>query len=154
MYKEIVVPMDGSEPSKRALSHAIELAKTFGARLTVITVLDEGHRLEDIEDLEDLTTGSPMSRSEMYAIMAQDKEGVHIQVLKKAEDMCRKAGAKVRTELLRGHVVEEIISFLDENPHDLVVMGSRGLGRFKKLLLGSTSSAVIQHCDHSVLIVK
>lgn len=156
MYKKIVASIDGSEQSQRALSHAIELTKRFDSELTVITVASCKQSPIPMEEMHFVETskGGPMSKREVYDLLLTCEESYHVDVLKKTKEICEKDGLKVRTELLRGTTVDEIIKFLHEDPHDLVVMGSRGLGGFKRLMLGSTSSAVIQHCHHSVLIVK
>jgi nucleotide-binding universal stress UspA family protein len=68
----------------------------------------------------------------------------------------KKSGVKARAELLDKpfSVVEDITSYARNENVDLIVLGTRGLGRFKKLLIGSVSSGVLSHAPCSVLIVR
>jgi nucleotide-binding universal stress UspA family protein len=155
MFKKIVVPIDGSEASKRALSTALGIAKRFDSEVTVITVAGFQSEPTVMEDFPVHQEGSnAMDPRDAFDLLAQAEERHHIELLKEAEKESKAEGLDVRTELLRGKPAEEIIEFLDDEVHDLVVMGSRGLGGMKRLLLGSTSTAVLHHCNHSVLIVK
>ena len=144
MYQSIVVPIDGSDPSKRALSHAIEIAKKFNSEITIITVASTHHRTPAVENVS--KKGTPPAtesvKRKAFNLIVDAEEEHHRSVLKEAEAVAKAEGFNVRTVFLRGQPSEEIINFLDENPHDLIVMGSRGLGGMKRLLLGSTSSAV------------
>jgi nucleotide-binding universal stress UspA family protein len=63
------------------------------------------------------------------------------------------AGLRYRTELRYGSPVGAILDLADETDADMIVLGSRGLGGFPELLLGSTSSQVSQHSRRPVLIV-
>jgi nucleotide-binding universal stress UspA family protein len=155
MFKTIVVPIDGSDPSRRALTTALEIAKRFDSEVIVITVASvfQG-RASYLETPPEKSEVSMSNKRKAYEILAETEEAHHVDLLKEAERVAKKEGVGIYTELLRGTPSEEIIEFLDEEAHDLIVMGSRGLGTMKELLLGSTSSAVLHHCNHTVLIVK
>lgn len=60
----------------------------------------------------------------------------------------------LRTEILEGPAAEAILQVAETHRSDLIVMGSRGLGRFTGLLLGSQSQKVVQHASCPVLIVR
>jgi nucleotide-binding universal stress UspA family protein len=155
LFKRIVVPIDGSDPSKRALSTALEIAKRFDSEVIVITVASVFHgRATYLENEKAKTTTSMSNKRKAYEVLAETEEAHHVELLKEAEVIANKEGVEIQTELLRGTPSEEIIEFLDEEAHDLIVMGCRGLGTMKELLLGSTSSAVLHHCNHTVVIVK
>lgn len=78
----------------------------------------------------------------------------HQKVLAEAAKLFEEKNIKVDTELKQGHPAYTIMETASEGNYNLIVMGSRGLGGFKKLLLGSVSNAVVQEADTNVLIVK
>jgi nucleotide-binding universal stress UspA family protein len=61
---------------------------------------------------------------------------------------------EAKTEVLEGEVAENIIRYAEENDTDLVMIGNRGLGGLKKLVLGSVSQKVVQKASCPVLVVK
>jgi len=155
LFKRIVIAFDGSDPSRRALITALEIAKKFDSEVIVVSVASVFHgRASYLEGSRAQTQVSMSNKRKAYEVLAQTEEAHHVDVLKEAEKVAREEGVPIHTELLRGTPSEEIIEFLDEEAHDLIVMGSRGFGTLKELLLGSTSSAVLHHCNHTVLIVK
>jgi nucleotide-binding universal stress UspA family protein len=76
------------------------------------------------------------------------------EVLHKTEAFLKEKGVKVVTRLGKGNPAEIIIETAAEGNFNLIVMGSRGLGGMKELLLGSVSHKVVQLAKTSVLIVK
>jgi nucleotide-binding universal stress UspA family protein len=120
---------------------AIEMAARFGCALTLLTVLP--WVAKDAEpELERLI---PLSR-----------EGHSIHRL--LEDAKAEASSKgiPSTEIvyLRGNVVEAIMQHLEQGPPDLVVVGTRGLSRGSRLLLGSVSSRLVADAPCPVLVVR
>ena len=73
-----------------------------------------------------------------------------------AVTLAKTQGIKVRSELLRADksIIEEIIEISIREKIDLIVIGTRGLGGFRKLLLGSVSSGVVTHAKCKVLVVR
>ena len=67
-----------------------------------------------------------------------------------------KDGVKVRGEIVENvsSVVESIVDYAEEWKVDMIVVGTRGLTGFKKLLLGSVSTALVSHAPCSVLVVR
>jgi len=142
-YKKILVGYDGSEVSKRALEKAIELSKDFDAKLCVVGVVRPFEFAaidfippEEIEEYEK----EEMSKEEKY--------------LKEAVELAEKAGIQVESKVMEGEPAEELMTYADENGCDLIVVGYRGVGGFKRMLLGSTASNLVKYANQSVLIVK
>lgn len=148
LFRRILVATDGSENAKRAADVAIDLAKEYDAELVVLNV---------IPPLSSVPVGAtapiPASVIEQYY---KDSRTRAEKVVGEVISGANKRSVKARAELLDKpfSVVEGIISYAKNENVDLIVLGTRGLGRFKKLLIGSVSSGVVSHASCSVLIVR
>jgi nucleotide-binding universal stress UspA family protein len=140
MLKKLIVAVDGSDSSEKALALAIDLAKSLSASLTLVTVA-VFHALP-----APTAAATPMVHD---AEVKSDQE-----LLARLQAEAAKAGVKATTVLLDGLVAEEILHYLDEHPYDLLIMGARGLSTGQRLLLGSVSDAVVHHAKLPVLIVR
>jgi nucleotide-binding universal stress UspA family protein len=141
MFRSILVAVDGSACATKALEHAVDLARSEGARLTLISVATPGH--------VPVATGPflvPVTTEEELVERAQ-------AVLDRAEALVPD-GIPVSTVLRRGVAAAEILKRVEAGEHDLVVMGSRGRGAATSLLLGSVGHAVLDHSPVPVLIVR
>jgi Universal stress protein UspA and related nucleotide-binding proteins len=142
VFKRIVVAYDGSDHAIKALSTAIELAKAFNSKLDVVEVVDTAALLG---------MGFAPIPSEVIAQIYNKAQNDVEQAKKKAQE----AGVKdVTSQVLEGDPATSIIEYASRNGADLVVMGSRGLSTFKRLILGSVSSKVVQESRVPVLVVK
>lgn len=136
--KRILVPIDGSENSKRALKRAKELGQLYHAELIILTVIDNG-RFFSIE-----------FKDELIKILEQNAK----ELLANAENGLKDYPFGVKTMYKFGDVPDEIINVADEEDVDLIVIGTRGLGAFSRAVLGGVSHKVVTHADRSVLVVK
>jgi nucleotide-binding universal stress UspA family protein len=141
MFSKILVPVDGSENSLRALDHAIFLAKTTGASLTVIHVIENPPTvyIESQKLLKDLLANY---RAESA------------KVLDGCRQTAERRGVKLETVIAEGDAAYSITGYAHRKGFDLIIIGSRGLGKFKEMVLGSVSNKVLHHTKCSVLIVK
>ena len=138
--RRIVVGVDGSPQAERALQHAIQQAVVWGAELTAVT-------------------GVPVGNSGMLAWLPStiDREqvladiGAGMDVLADRYE-AENPGLRIRRIVLDGTGAELLTEF--STASDLVVVGSRGRGGFRGLLLGSTSQAVLHHSACPVLVVN
>jgi nucleotide-binding universal stress UspA family protein len=141
-FQRIAVATDGSPTATRAVDIATDLAHRYGAKLTIITVSPlEPMYVAPSEGW--VTPTAPPSDLPFYR-----------QVLER--DVARaKASGVVSVEgvCLEGVVVDEIVAWIEKGPPDLFVIGSRGLSRGKRILLGSVSQAVLQQLKCPVLVV-
>lgn len=146
---KILVPIDGSPNADRALDVAIGLAKSFGSELVVLNVISTPNIL--------ITTsafGAPASGVKSYY---EQQENSARHFVDEAIIHSRKEGiSKVTSSIIRADksIVEEIIDAAVNSKVDLIVIGTRGLGGFKRLLLGSVSSGVVAHAHCNVLVVR
>jgi len=133
--------VDASEHSYKALNAALKLSKSIGSEVTALHVMEyvpkahiQSQKLLD-ELLEGLTNNG-----------------------KKVLDKCllhsKEAGAPIKTQLQKGDPASIILDVSSAGKYDLIIMGSRGLGAFKRLLLGSVSSKVVHHASCSILVVR
>ncbi|MCQ4350017.1 MAG: universal stress protein [Sulfolobales archaeon] len=142
MFKRIVVAYDGSDHAIKALSTAIELAKAFNSKLDVVEVVDTAALLG---------MGFAPIPSDVIAQIYNKAQNDVEQAKKKAQE----AGVKdVTSQVLEGDPATSIIEYASKNGADLIVIGSRGLSTFKRLILGSVSSKVVQESRVPVLVVK
>ena len=136
--KKILVPLDGSENSFRALDKAIILAKQNDAEITGFFVIQINPSEIDI----------------IRNIMKKSLKKQFLKIMEKANAKCKKNGTEFIEVLEFGHEGNTIVSFAQKNNYDLIVIGSRGLGSIKEFFLGSTSTYVVNNSKIPVLIVK
>ena len=132
----IVVPVDNSQHSKRALEFAIALAAKAGATIHLVHGL---HLPADIR-----MTGSWWATLRARAISE----------LKCMIDRVEEAGVKTELHLVNEHPVAAILKLADELEADLIAMGTRGLSGAKHLLLGSATERVVRLSRCPVLTAK
>ena len=153
MYKKILVPLDGSEPSNNALEHAIGIAEKFGADLTLLAVVprvmipvfpDEGFG------------AAPISAAKDMAQYQDRMKDIYQNVLTDAEDKIRTEHPELKTEtiLREGRPSATIVEVAERDGVDLIVIGSSGIGGITGWILGSTSRRVVDSCTKPILIVK
>jgi nucleotide-binding universal stress UspA family protein len=140
MFRSILVAIDESEAASTALSEAIDLARGEGARLTLISVAASPLIL---------TTGPYIGPAPTEDELVRDAE----KVLARAESLVPE-DVPVVTVVRSGPAAREILERIQVAGHDLVVMGSRGLGRISGVLLGSVSRAVVADSPVPVLIAR
>jgi nucleotide-binding universal stress UspA family protein len=168
MYKKILVPVDGSEPSNFALEHAINLAKqckgnsnTSSSNIDVIILYVIPEMPTSIGLLEgpmrSPKTGELISFSEyvreIYLMMKSNSEKKLTNLKNKHESL----GINMQTKVIadaKGSIVDNIIKYAEEEKVDLIVIGNIGLGGFSKFkALGSVSRSLIEKAICPILIV-
>jgi nucleotide-binding universal stress UspA family protein len=147
MFQNILCAMDGSEHSLRAAEQASILAARFGARLHFLTVTkeikvnDEVRRYLQMEQL----AGEPQYVLDEYAA----------SIMQKARELAERRGvSEVETVIRVGQPARTIVQVAEQLEVDTIVMGSRGLGDFEGLLLGSVSHKVASLAKCTCVTVK
>lgn len=130
MFKNIMVPTDGSEYAAKAEDVAVELAKQLNAKIVGIYVIDE-KLIYPYEVLED--EGNEILQS----------------LQKKAED----AGVEFKEELITGDPLRDMKTIARKANADLVVISPHGKNKIEKLIIGSVADRVIKTSDVPVMIV-
>ncbi len=145
-YKNIIVPTDGSVNSKRALEHAIVLASSLGASITLVYV---ANIVSVISNFDQIPNASGYVTEQVALDMEEEGKGVLDDFAKEVPE-----GIDVKTVFEVGSPGPAVLSVAKKYKADLIVMGSRGLGPLKGLFMGSVSSYVVTHSGCPVLIVK
>lgn len=138
MFKNIVLAVDGSEYSLRALEYARSLAENYGAELWLVHVFSHTSDLLGYQDFEKL-----------YAKRKSAGQAILDEALKKLSAPSFEAHA----ELVEGSDADAILTLAEKHRADLIVMGTRGFGAVKGLLVGSVSRKVIHLATCPVMVV-
>lgn len=139
MFENILVAVDGSKHSDAAFDVATDIAQKYSSQLFILHVFQGG-------------TGSGTLVSSEFE---DDMRSVGQQILDSYEAKAKQKGLQnVRMFLQEGDAAKRIMETANEIDCGLLLMGSRGRGGFKELLLGSVSHKVTNHADCSVLVVK
>jgi nucleotide-binding universal stress UspA family protein len=139
---KILLPVDGSESSARAVAHAIRLARE-GVELRV--------------DL--LNVQLPVVSGHAKMFLSQDvlndyyREGGE-QALRDPADKLKQAGVSVSEHLVVGYIAETITQYAKQHDVDQIVMGTRGMGSVSNMLLGSVATKVTHMAEVPVTLVK
>lgn len=139
MFRSILVAVDGSQAATEALEEGIDLARVEGARLTLISVAVQLRHI-----------GWPY----VVPLPTEDELGREAQEIVERAEALVPEDVPVSTVVRRGPAAKAILERVESGEHDLIVMGSRGLGAAGALLLGSVSRAVLAHSPVPVLISR
>lgn len=138
MYDRILVATDGSTTAQRASANAIELARQFGAVLHAVYVI-ETRTGYDNAIVDPAVVRENLREEGEEALAAIESEA--------------DSELTVTTTIREGIPHEELLTYVDENDIDLIVVGSKGRSAFKTLLLGSTTEAVLHSATVPVLVI-
>ena len=136
--KNILVPVDGSEGSDRAITHAISMAEVCNAKLNFLYVAN----------INQLAINACLSDAILEAVTKAGNV-----ILDRAMEMVP-SGIEKEAFSETGSPAVVILDFATSNNADLIVMGSRGLGIVKGVLLGIVSQYIVEQAKCPVLVVK
>jgi nucleotide-binding universal stress UspA family protein len=145
MFRSIVVGTDGSETAHKAVREAVELARSVGASLSVVSayapVSSQRLKEEQREAPEDM----------QWMINArEDVDATLREVQEEYED----ADVEIETFARQGDPADAILDLAEEREADLIVVGNKGMTGAKRFLLGSVPNKVSHHAPCSVLIIR
>ncbi|MEQ7202284.1 universal stress protein [Lactococcus lactis] len=138
VYKKILVPADGSAPSKEAIHEAVAIAKRNKTSLFILHVKDET-RLR----------GTPYA----LAINLDDLETESKAIISEVGDLIN-GEVEFEIHTYTGNPKKYIVKFAEENAIDLVVIGSNSKKLVDRILVGSTTSYVVEKSPCNVMVVK
>ncbi|KAA0546280.1 universal stress protein [Bacillus sp. BGMRC 2118] len=139
---KILVAYDGSGLSKKALRYAIKLAQhDKNAELEIVTVI---------------AYSTYVGSYEAYSLMEMRTvaEAAAKSRIEEAKELIKHLPNPTGTKILEGDPAVQIIKYAEDLGFDVIVMGSRGLGKIREFFLGSVSHNVVQMAKCPVFIVK
>lgn len=136
MYRQIVVPLDGSQFAESALPLALALSRTTGALVHLVSVIEPVPTVA----FEDWGPAAEKWTREYLARVAGEVED--------------RAGGEISTAVIRGPVVQGIQDEVARMNADLVVMASHGRGAVSRFWLGNVADRFVRQADRPVLVVK
>jgi nucleotide-binding universal stress UspA family protein len=132
--QKLLLAYDGSDHSRRALELAAEMARRFGAALTVLSVVPVHPGRAPIDPWDD--------------------SNVHAEELIEARRLLREAGVEAQLVESAGNVPDVIEKYAEAGSFDAVIVGSRGLGLLGRTLQGSVSEHVATHAATTVVVAR
>ncbi len=141
VFNNILVALDGSEVSQRALVRATDEAKLWKAKLHAIYVVETG-----------LFSSLPLDNTVEIMYRVLEKEGE--AVLEKAKKYCSEKGVTIFTHMKQGHAGSEIITLAEREKSDIIIVGSHGKSNTDRLLIGSVSTFVVTHSKVTTMVVR
>lgn len=140
MFTKILVAIDGSPASKKALSVAVDMAKSFAAELHSLAV--EGHL--------------PAYAATIGEVEEAKAEKNHFfqRIQEEARAVAAEQEIDIGTITLAGDPAETIVRYAEEHGFDLLILAHKGHSRTRRFLLGSTSDKVVDHAPCTVMVVK
>jgi len=138
LYMNILVPLDGSGDSQKALLQACDLAKNYQSNLILVYVVEKSPSLNLLD------------RKEYLEILRKFGN----KVLIKGKQTAENKGIDVTTIIKEGNISNEIVKLAKNKKCNLIIVGSKGLGATARFFLGSISNKLANNSPCSVLIVK
>ncbi|MCB1174051.1 MAG: universal stress protein [Leptospiraceae bacterium] len=140
LISKILVPVDGSESSRKALEFAIRLARVSHAKLTLFEVVEEFGPLPGYYE------AAPPGKDRLKWIAEQRFE--------KVEPFLAESNVEWERVVDEGYPADKICELAEKGKYDLIVIGSRGLSGLSRFLVGSVSDRVVHHAPCSVTVVR
>jgi len=139
MFAKILCANDGSEHAFRALALAATMAKENNAELHMVSVEEIDYLPEFIEEVREEVGGAARRFR---------------KVLNDARALANERHVNLRTHVLTGHAVRDIVRLADEIKADLLVIGATGRSRFYERMLGSRAGGLVQFAPCPVMVVR
>jgi nucleotide-binding universal stress UspA family protein len=137
-FQKILAGFDGSQQAEKAVETALALAKSLDSTLLVFAVA---------------RPPEPATTVELGAMLDDAREHFEEQ-FKKIRLRAKDLEVELETDIAVGHPVEQIVHRAEMDHIDLIVLGRRGMSRFEKMLVGSTSEKVLRYAHCPVLVVR
>ena len=145
LFRNILVPYDGSKYSIHAFKIALDTAKKYNSKITVLTCLPK-----------------PVYRGIWYydsrytkAILKKEEKAARENILKMIEPVKKRTDIPIAVKIIPViSIANQITSFAKSHKFDLVIMGSHGRTGFDRMLLGSVAQGVSQKVHCPIMIVK
>jgi nucleotide-binding universal stress UspA family protein len=142
MYRHILIPTDGSKLAEHGVTHGLALAKSLGAKVSVIFVVEPFSEM----------TGRFLEAVARYAELRKEQA---TSVLDRTANAAKEAGVSCETiQVENGQPDQAIIAAAEDKGCDLIVMSSHGRSGLSRLLIGSVTNKVLTHAKTPVLVCQ
>jgi len=142
IFKNILVPYDGTSFSNRAFQKALDIAKKDNSKITIFTVIEGEY-------------SAIMGYSKINPQVIKKQQSAAKKYIYKLESSAKNSGVSITVKIKQGtKIVKEILDFAKSKKFNLIVMGSHGRTGINKLILGSVSNGVVQQARCSIMVVK
>jgi nucleotide-binding universal stress UspA family protein len=142
--KHILIPVDGSDYSIKAIEAGKEMAKAFDSKVTILNVVP-------IEMTRIAGRGNYL----YMPIVPDEIPDFSEEILAEAKKQFDGMSNSIETVSQHGNISDIIVNYAHEHDIDFIVMGSHGLGALKnRLMTGSVTTRVLHHVDKPVLVIK
>jgi len=142
--KKILVPIDGSESSKKAIEMAGQISRNMKSKILLLHVIEIN-----------MPTALQVEYSYVQYSYTDDElknlKDISQKILDGAKEML--AGIEVDTMNIVGYPVDEILRISEEENADMIIMATRGMTGIKKYLMGSVTNNVVHHSKKPVLVI-
>lgn len=149
--QHLLVAVDGSDNARRAANAAVDLAVKYGAELVVLHVMP---RLT--YEFIPVSLSAPAVPPTGFGRLYDQAKKEAMKYVEEAATRAKNRGVTARGEVLENapSIVQAITDYATQEKVDLIVVGTKGLSGFKKLLIGSVSSGVVAHASQPVLVTR
>ena len=138
MYKEILVPLDGSELAEVALPYAEQLAGRLGSAVTLLHVCESAD--EKYRHMHELYLEKMVEATKSHA--------------EKLRDKAKRKAVRVKSALLDGHVAEQIVDYADSKRIGLIIMATHGRSGIRRWVLGDVAAKVVRATQRPVVLIR
>ncbi|MCW4052274.1 MAG: universal stress protein [Candidatus Bathyarchaeota archaeon] len=154
LFRNILVPLDNSDHSRRALDVAIQIGKKFSGKITLIHVYSVSVVPVTVPEPYSFTSSVPVVPPAYVSKLAEASREAGRKILEEGKKKAEAEKVEVGIKLEEGHAVQEIVKASKEGNFELIVMGARGVSHVREMLLGSTTDGVMHHVACPVLIIR
>ena len=137
-FKRILIGFDGSSQSEKATEIGLSLAQSLDSKVLLFAVA---------------RPPEPATMVELSAMLDDAREHF-VEKFKKVEQRAKDLEVEFETNIAVGHPVEQIVHRAEADRVDLIVLGRRGMSRFEKMIVGSTSEKVLRYAHCPVMVVR
>ena len=137
-FKRVLIGFDGSSQSEKATEIGLSLAQSLDSKVLLFAVA---------------RPPEPATMVELSAMLDDARE--HFQEkFRKVAQRAKDLEVELETDIVVGHPVEQIVHRAEADRVDLIVLGRRGMSRFEKMIVGSTSEKVLRYAHCPVMVVR
>jgi len=137
-FQKILVGFDGSSQSEKATEVALSLAQSLDCKLLLFAVA---------------RPAEPATMVELDAMLDDAREHFE-EKFKKIGQRAKEMNVELETDIAVGHPVEQIVHRAEADHIDLIILGHRGVSRFERFIIGSTSEKVLRYAHCPVMVVR